>query len=251
MHPLNKYFDKVFIITIGRNSHRLDTFLKKNPFLKIEIFQGIDGKELYPKIEYVYNFPKEFFIENQLDYDRCKTLNKGQLGCAMSNRNVQIEIVKLKIPKALILEDDALYLEKNLSVFCKALQEIPLNWDLFYLGYNPISKWSEVMILRIIARIKYLIFPVVVEGHRSSTLKKRFFSKRYSANLNIPGIYTGTHAYALSYEGACKTTALDTPLKHGFDTLLMYANYNNLLKAFSLKKPLFLPNSNFETTLIN
>ena len=251
VHELNCFFDKIFIISIKRNSKRLELFLKENPLLNVEIYTGVDGHELYPEIEYVHNFPQSFFKENKLDYDRCKTFNKGQLGCALSNRNVQERIVDLQISKTLILEDDAFYFSQNINIFKKAINELPSNWELFYLGYNPVSRWSENVFFRLLLRVKYFLLPVMVEGNKSSKKNKRFLSVKFSPNLNLPGIYTGTHAYALSYNGAIKTLSLDTPLKFGYDTLLMHANFNKLLKAFSLRKPLFFPNKKFETTLTN
>ncbi len=250
-NPLNNYFDKIFLISIKRNQERLDTFLKNNPDLEVEVIQGIDGQALYPSLENVWYFPQSFFIEYQLDYDHCKQWNKGQLGCAMSNLLVQKEILKRKLQKVLILEDDAKLLSLNITMFDKAIKELPLDWDLFYLGYNSPTKWAEHKLSRLFVKLKHLIKPVFTENMSSRTITKRYFSSSYSRYLKIAGVYAGTHAYGLSYEGAKKIVTLDTPLKHGFDTTLMYANYNKLIKGFALKRPLFIPNPKFETTLVN
>ena len=85
----------------------------------------------------------------------------------------------------------------------------------------------------------------------SRGLGKHFLTSSFSKRLNKPGLYTGTHAYALSYEGAKKIVAIDTPLRYGFDTTFMYANYNRLINSFSLKKPLFIPNGKFDSSLVN
>lgn len=250
-HSLNAFFDKIYVISIKRNSDRLNEFLNKYSNLKVEVFQGIDGKELFPKLEFVGMFPKTFFNENKLSYDRCKIWNKGQLGCAMSNLLVQKQIVKEKLNKVLILEDDAYLIEDRIAYFQSAILELPQNWELFYLGYNPISRWSENKFTRSLLKIKHLVKPTNTHGLSSRVLNKQFFSKSYSKNLNIPGVYGGTHAYALSYEGAKKIVDLDTPLKHGFDTTLMFANYHKLIKSYSLKKQLIIPNLIYPSTLIN
>lgn len=250
-HSLNKYFDKIYVISIKRNSKRLNEFLIKYPDLKVEVFQGIDGKELFPKLEFVGMFPKTFFNENNLSYNRCKIWNKGQLGCAMSHLLLQRQIVKEKLNKVLILEDDAYLIEDRIAYFQSAILELPLNWELFYLGYNPISRWSENKFIRTLLKIKHLIKPTNTDGLSSRERNKHFFSKSYSKNLNIPGVYGGAHAYALSYEGVKKILNLDTPLKYGFDTTLMFANFHKLINSYSLKLPLIVPNSSFETSLIN
>ena len=197
------------------------------------------------------NFPDFFFKENNLDFKTCSRFNKGQLGCAMSNNLVHKFILNNNYNKTLILEDDALLIPASLPDFEAALKELPENWELFYLGYNPISSWSQNKILIKIQKFKYFIIPVKVEGMTSRTIKHRFFPTSFSKNLNKPGLYTGTHAYALSFDGAKKLIELDSPLEKGFDILLMYANYNKLLKSFSLKKQLFIPNKLFKTSLLN
>ncbi len=251
IHPLNKYFDKIFLISIKRNSSRLLNFSSKYPTIEFEIFPGVDGKELFPSIEFIKDFPIDFFKTNNLSFDRCKVWNKGQLGCAMSNYLVQQEIVKRKLNKVLILEDDALLLENMLDYFQSAILELPEYWDLFYLGFNPLSKWSENSFTRFLLKLKHFIRPTITEGLSSGNLCKRYFPSSFSTKLNKPGLYGGTHAYALTYEGALKILDIDTPLKFGFDTTLMYANYNMLLKSISLKKPLFVPNPIFDTSLVN
>lgn len=250
-HVLNRYFDKIFIISINRNVHRINQFLKNHPDIEVEIFHGVDGKELYPSIDHVCNFPQSFFDENHLYYDRCKNWNKGQIGCALSNFLVQKEILDRQLERVLILEDDAQLISDRLPVFNKAIKELPTDWDLFYLGYTPLSKWSENSFFSFFLKLRHLINPVIAEGLSSGALTKRFFSKPYSKLLKLPGVYLGAHAYALSYKGAKKMISLDTPMKLGADRMLMHATYHKLVKGYALKNPLFIPNPNFETSIIN
>ncbi|MEO6731314.1 MAG: glycosyltransferase family 25 protein [Ferruginibacter sp.] len=250
-HPINDFFDKVFVIAIERNEERLKAFISNNPNLEVEVFWGVDGKELFPSIEYVGDFPADFFRANHLNYERCLSLNKSQVGCAMSNLFVQKEIVKRGLKRVLILEDDAYLVAKELPGFQRAIKELPLDWELFYLGFRQPSKWAQHPFTRFFTRIKYWMKPTVIVGMSSANFRKRFFTGWFSRHLNIPGVYIGTHAYALSYEGAKKIVAIDTPLKYGADIALMYANYHKLINGYSLKHQLFIPNPIFETSLIN
>lgn len=251
MHPLNSFFEKIFVISIPRNISRLNFFFQQTSGIQIELFQGIDGKELYPKIENVSQFPREFFYDAGIEYERASCWTKGQLGCAMSNHNLQKYIINSGIRSALILEDDSLILPQELSYFQRSLEELPEDWELFYLGYNNIGRWHDNNLLRLSRKIKYLFKPTAVEQKLSNVPGKMFLSKSYSKHLFTPGIYAGTHAYALSLEGAKKIVKLDTPLKFGFDTTLMEACYHKYVKAFALKKRLIIANPDFETTLIN
>jgi glycosyl transferase family 25 len=251
-HPLNDFFDRVFVISIKRNYDRIELFKKLHPQLHFEIFDGIDGKELFPELEFVSQFPKDFFEIHNLQYERCKNWNKGQLGCAMSNLFIQKKIIADCIPKALILEDDALIIDENITCFQSSLKELPLDWELFYLGYNDFSRVMEYnWFIQQSIKIKYLLKAVKIEGKSSRTFSKRFFSKSFTKSLNIPGILGGTHAYAITIVGAKKIVKLDSPLKYGFDTTLMHANYHKIIRSFSLKERLIIPNENFETSLTN
>lgn len=251
IHPLNKYFDHIFVISIDRNKKRLESFLRQNNGINIEVFQGFDGKKIYPEIESISQFPSSFFIKHNLNFERAIYWNKSQLGCAMSHYYLQKEIVKRKLFKTLILEDDAIIVKENIQSFVQSCNEIPESWELFYLGYNPVSRWSENKFTRQILRVKHLIYPVSPDGLTSGSLSNRFFSVSFSPLLNLPGVYGGAHAYALSYEGALKILNIDNPLSLGADTTMMYANYYRLINGFSLKKRLFIPDVVFPTSLVS
>jgi len=225
-------------------------FINKHKDLELEIIKGIDGTALFPAVEFIWQFPKEFFIENNLDYKRCAGWNKGQLGCAMSNLLVQKEILHRKLSNALILEDDALLIDSNLEYFVDSIKELPKSWELFYLGYRD-SKYFANRITRALLRIHYKLSPVVIQNKASNVKGKYFLAENFSKHLYKPGIYMGTHAYALSYNGAKKIVDLDSPLQYGFDTTLMHACYHNLVEGYALKEKLFQSNPKFETSLIN
>lgn len=249
-NSINSFFDKIFIISIKRNQNRLDCFTQNNPELNFEVFDGVDGSTLFPSIEFVGKFPKSFFVDHELSYDRCKHWNKGQLGCAMSNLFLQKEIIKRRLKNALILEDDAKLLSINFPVFDAAINELPQDWDLLYLGYNAPTKWAENRFTRTFVKMKHFVSPIIKDGLSSKKLSKNFFSSYFSRHLKIAGVYAGTHAYGLSYHGAKKIVEIDTPLSYGFDTTLMYANYHKLIKGYALRDPLFIPNQDFSTTLL-
>jgi glycosyl transferase family 25 len=157
------------------------------------------------------------------------------------------------VKNCLILEDDAQLIRSKLSFFEEAVKEIPEKWELFYLGYKPSSPlYEKHKIGRLLIRIKHLLKPYKKgNGISSCTAKYRFFSKSFSKHLNLPGVYAGTHAYALSNYGAKKIVNLDSPLRYGFDNALMHANYYKLINSYSLKKVLFVQNEFFETSLNN
>ena len=175
IHPLNQYFDQIFVISIDRNKKRLESFLRQNSGMSVEVFQGFDGKQIYPEIESISQFPSSFFIKHNLNFDRTIYWNKSQLGCAMSHYYLQKEIVKRKLLKTLILEDDSIIIKENIQPFVESCNEIPESWELFYLGYNPVSRWSENIFTRQLLRFKHFVFPVSPEVLKSGSLTNRFF----------------------------------------------------------------------------
>jgi len=219
--------------------------------IEIEVFNGVDGRDFFPEAESINKFPREFFEEHGLSYERTSIWNKSQLGCAMSNLNVQKKIIESDLKNALILEDDAFIIPQQLNNFEKAITELPDNWELFYLGYNNVSHWADNSFTRAMLRIKYKLKPVLIGNDKSSnTPDKMFLPKSFSKSLYTPGVYYGTHAYALSQAGAKKIVELDTPLNYGYDIALIHACYNKIVRGFALKKTLFIPEPGAGTTLV-
>lgn len=241
---------KIFVISIKRNHDRLNNFLKQFPH-ECEIFEGVDGKLLYPEIQNVADFPESFFLDNGLDERRAKYWNKGQLGCAMSHLSIWKYIVNHNISNALVLEDDAIYLPENESITLEAFKQLPENWDLFYLGYTRLIKFTEGSLKYWLSKIYRYIFPKIIEGLSSKTIKNNFFAANYSSHLLVSGFFFGAHSYALSLNGAQKLLKFETPLKKGFDVALMHVSYYKLLNSYALKSPIFIVDDQNPTTLIN
>jgi glycosyl transferase family 25 len=245
---LNDYFDKIFVITIPRNKQRLDALSKSLGNLKYELYNGVDGRTLYPEFEYVAEFPDSFFEENDLDKHRLSRLNKGQLGCALSNRNLQKKIVDENIGKALILEDD-IYLDlENADKLDTIFKELPADWDLLYLGFTETCPQFKRP-FRLINYIHHLLVK-----RRITTCSNRnylkYYPHKYSSTLDTPGLFFGTHAYAISTEGGRKLLEHDSPLGTCYDENLMRCHYYHSLKSFSVYKKIFRLHP-FESTLNN
>lgn len=249
MHPLNLFFDKIFVISIPRNKERLVSFLKNNPDIEVEIFNGIDGRELFPHISHVAQFPIDFFEDSNISYEWAKIRNKGQLGCALSHFLLRKQIFELKIKKTLIFEDDTISVLYKINYLENALRELPHDWELFYLGYTNMSRWVSNPITRGLIKLKYNLKPVSVHGKISGNPAKMFFPKSFSKHLDLAGMYTGTHAYALSLQGAEKIVNFNSPLQYGSDTGLMHACYHKIVNGFALKKQIFIPQPGVQSSL--
>lgn len=251
MNVLNNFFDKVFLISIDRNKNRVVNIADRLAGLQFEVFEGIDGRCFYPQYTYTSQFPENFFIENNLDPGRAKSWSRGQLGCAMSHRLVHRKIADEKISSALILEDDAVIDTGRLRCFSYALKELPVSWELLYVGYREVSPFFQHRNVRFLRYYYPLFKKVTLEGCKNDQKGKRFYPEKYSKHLDYPGVYFGSHAYGVSLKGAEKLLEIDSPLLYGADSLLMNACYHKKIKAFSLYQKIFFPAAEFETTVIN
>jgi len=118
MKILNKYFDKVYVITM-ENSFRIPRMEERLEGVDYEFFYGVDGATL-DKTPYMSKGSKQ---------------TRGQLGCTISHLNLYKKIVSENNEKVLILEDDCLF-NGRLTNLGEYMSQLPIDWGLFYLGWD-------------------------------------------------------------------------------------------------------------------
>lgn len=112
---INEYFDRIFLINLGsrpeRWQHAQDEAVRLG-LTKMERFEAyVMSHDIWPV--------------------------HGNAGCTASHRALLEIISYLKIPRALILEDDfcARTLERDINdLFSDMIGEVPDNWEMLYLG---------------------------------------------------------------------------------------------------------------------
>jgi len=110
------FFDKVYCINLKHREDRKINILSqctKYKLGKIDFFNAINGKEYSNK----YN------------------LLSGAIGLIMSNIEILKESKKKNYEKILILEDDCYFTDEILNIE-SYLENLPNDWDMFYLGGN-------------------------------------------------------------------------------------------------------------------
>jgi len=148
--------------------------------LDYEIFEAIDGSRL----------SEEKIRENaNLDVykDNPNWINRGYgtVACAISHHKVYAHMVKNKIPRALILEDDA--------IVSKDLKEILINLE----SMNNIDKKELILFYTISINGEFT--PTKISSLNQKKIIKKF-NLAYPLNTNV---WTTT-AYSISYESALK-----------------------------------------------
>ena len=162
--------EKTFIIHLKKHTERkeyIQNALKSTNIQNYVFFNAVDGEVDLNK--YKFNV-----IENWHDNLKNRKMTVNEIGCALSHYKIWETIVTEKIGKALILEDDVVFLE-NFNEEYKNIQNIPFNYDICFLGRNKLN----------------MIY----------NLGEEF---EINDSLVIPKYSYNTQSYILTYEGACK-----------------------------------------------
>jgi len=244
---LNRYFDKVYLITLKRSVERHPLIQNLLDGLEYEIFWGVDGQELD-----IGSLRKKGKVGNSdLGLVNNQILTPGEIGCALSRVGVYREILDQKLNNALILEDDLIlkddYEEVSESLI-QSMMELPENWELLYLGYaNNNNSMGYQAYLR--AFFIYPILSFIDKDKFDPGTYRRRYPREYSSNLQKAGYHHRTHAYAVSKSGARKILQFQTPVSQASDHALSTLCIRNKINAFRLRKKLFYQNRDLESTI--
>ena len=156
---LNDYVQDVVVIHMSKRKDRYRKFKRESKrikltdgtlFDKIRIHKAIDGTKIRKKRR--KDFRPEYSLQSWCDInpepkwkdikdkDKKMIMSSGpEIGISFSHMGVWKDIVKKKIPYTLILEDDFTINIGFQNNFKEAWNELPKDFDLFYLSYSPSS----------------------------------------------------------------------------------------------------------------
>jgi glycosyl transferase family 25 len=176
-----------------------------------------------------------------------KVLNLGEIACSVSHRMVYEEMLKHNWQKVLILEDDVLPLYNNLAQLSAALNELPVNWELVYLGY---LKHENVTAALKRKQMGYKILSRLALMKWTYKMVTNLLPKPYSPHLKKAGFHDCTHAYAITQQAAKKLLAAQTPVVYRADDLLSSTIIKGELNAF-VTEPKFFDQESFHNKNIS
>jgi GR25 family glycosyltransferase involved in LPS biosynthesis len=155
------FFDKCYVINLNQVKLGKDRWylMKTHPTFKKHIirYQGIYGKK--------YNFNKELndkILTSSWNIGKWKGLKSkyikmtvGEMGCILSHYYLWKKIVKNKIKKTLILEDDAnKVIKKFINIVNGLIKYIPSDWDIFLIGFWLHKGNNDTYVNKYISRVK-------------------------------------------------------------------------------------------------
>ena len=224
---LQQYFDKIIVVSVSRFTDRHERVKKNLEGLSFDFFWGADKLELdydTAKTNGTYDEQMAQKLQRQ-----GKALNLGEIACSLSHRMVYAEMVKNNWKKVLILEDDVLPIAESLAELPAALDELPDNWELAYLGY---LKHEQVTTGLKVKQFFYKIISAFGLMAWSYKMVSNLLPKSFSAHLKKAGFHDCTHAYAITLQAAEKLLAAQTPVIYRADDLLSATIMKGELKAF-------------------
>lgn len=228
MFSLHPYFEKVFVIHMDKDKER-------------EIHIQRQFKTIATKYEF-----RKGIIPSKEEREKyaspiCKHLcSTSMLGIYLAHRYIWEEIVHKKIAQAVIFEDDVTFTHDISTVLPKAIQEVPLDWELLYLGCITCSDKISPLIKG---------FMKLKNIHTCDL-------EPYSSHLRKPCIAIGMEAYAITYEGAKKLLQLvpyasdhvDIMITQKLDKIKAYSVYPSV--AYQHPDGFRVSNNNTKTPLL-
>jgi glycosyl transferase family 25 len=241
---LNNFFDKIFVITLRRATERHEHIKKELDGLNYEFYFGEDKNdhsihELEEKN--IYNQPKAIHYHR---YNKSMTL--GHICCSWSHLHLYETIIKNNYHKVLIFEDDVHILKENFTVLSKTISQLPITWELLYLGWEKHEKQ------KVFAPVKKSVYQVqrLLGLHKWNKKQiKNLYPKKYSENLMKAGFHDCTHAYAITNTAANKLLQLQTPIAFNADSLLTYAVTTQMVEAYIAVPKIFKQLSQYSNEL--
>lgn len=232
------------VVSVPRFTDRHEKLKQNLDGLPFEFFWGADKLQLKyeeVKADGTYDEQKAKKLQRQ-----GKALNLGEIACSLSHRNLYAAMIENGWKKLLILEDDVLPVIESMNELPAALEELPEDWELVYLGYLKHEKVTAGL------KVKQFFYKILsAVGLMAWTYKMvtNLLPKRYSTHLKKAGFHDCTHAYAVSLEGAKKLLAAQTPVVYRADDLLSATIMKGELKAF-VTQPKFFDQEIFHNAAI-
>lgn len=233
---LEKYFDKIFVVTIQRATDRHEQVKKQLAGLAFEFYFGAD-KQLFDWEK----MKAEATIYDEVRAKKLhrvgKAMNAGEVACALSHRSLYEYIVQQGYRRVLIFEDDVVPLTENLSGLSAVINELPDNWDLVYFGYTKHEKVTpglkrKQFFYKIISPLRLIKWtPVMV---------KNMLPRYYTEHLKKAGYHDCTHAYAITGSTAAHLITKQQPIVFCADNLLSDVILKGEINAFVTEPQFFI-----------
>lgn len=243
---LNRFFDKVFVITLRRATDRHAHIQKELEGLDYQLFYGKDKQEFSVEELQQKGIYNEDLARKHHRYG--KPMPAGMIGCSWSHVEIYRTIIQNNYQRVLILEDDVVINREQVSTWPQVVQELPADWELLYLGF---AEKETVPPLAFVKKAVYHVQRFFGGLNYSHTTINNLYPKKIGKHLSKAGYHDCTHAYGLTLSCAEKLLALQTPISFFPDNLLAHAATNEILKAYIIQPKLINQQYQVGTTSVS
>lgn len=255
---LNKFFDCIYLVTIERSwNKRKERIFKNLEGINFFKFEGLDGKKM--SLSEIESITDQKRAREFLDYFHLlryrklanRNLTPSEVGCTASHNMIYKDIIQKDYVKILILEDDAMLWPPGIKLFQEMVQQLPPDWDIWYLGYrwhdceSKIAYWKRKFLLL----LKFL--QNSAEALQEEKRQSIIFPKYHTRNIWKAGLHAGTHAYAITSRAAKILLKENEPIYLPADMALAHLHLKGILKAYISVPHVFREDQSFETTVLN
>jgi GR25 family glycosyltransferase involved in LPS biosynthesis len=200
---------KAYMISLNDSTEKIDYL--KSFGIETVLVKGVNGKTI-PDEEIVKRVSNTY-----------KTFGpKGAIGCAISHMNTWKMFLETNDEYAIIFEDDVI-LEDNFNEKLKlALEDIPKNYDILYLGCAGCDEEQKFNAVKFIATL---------------FMSPKTFNppQKISDHISIPSVALCTHAYIVSRRGATKLLdQLDGKINNHIDICIQNLVLDNQIESYSV-----------------
>ena len=126
---MNNYIDNVYLINMDKDTERLKEVTKicDKVGIKFQRFSGVKASDLSQNI-----------LDKYIPEEIQKYGTNGMIGCGLSHLFIWQDAVKNNYKNILVLEDDVHFTDTFNEYIINALEEIPNDYDILYLGYKDL-----------------------------------------------------------------------------------------------------------------
>jgi len=247
---INDYFDYIYVLTLKRAQDRHRSIESTLDGVDYHFFYGIDKRAL--TCEAVIRDGIYDDAAHRRTKRTRRSMNLGEVACALSHRAIYQDILDKGYEKVLILEDDVLPCRENISLFKEVIKELPEEWELVLLGYY--GEKPPTARHKLEQKIYYLCHYLYLDNWHKVNKQwiREICLSPYSDHLYTLGKALGAHAYAMTAAAAEKFIHYQTPVILQADRVFNYYKADCGLNAFAVRPKLFsLSDSSYPSYINN
>lgn len=230
---LHRAFDRIFVITLERATGRQQRVRERLAGLDYRFHLGMDKRLLDPARRAAEGYDEE---ADRRAARRSRIMSQGELACAISHLQLYRAAVEQGWERVLVFEDDVLPRYDDLPLLPAALEQLPEDWELAYLGY---TNFEQVTLYHRAKQATYLLAAAAGLMKWTPAEIRRFHPRRFSEHLKVAGLHHCAHAYAFTQGAARKLVAAQTPLARNADQLFVHMVLGGKLRAFVTEPKFF------------